>query len=81
MKECEMLEEICKIHQLKIFSYNCRLSQTDKSKWDTAFMNKNLKGFGELEKIHIVGPVPFMDAVRDSLKASDLNVAEKISFP
>lgn len=79
-EECEMLNDICRDNNINNFAYFSRLSSNDKSRWDKEFMSKNLKSFGELEKIHIVGPVSFMDSVKDALKASDVDV-NKISFP
>ncbi len=80
-QECEMLQEICKSYNLNHFSYHCRLSATDKTKWDTAFMSKQLKPLGQMEKIQIVGPIGFMDAVRESIKGYDSNLGDKIFLP
>ncbi len=76
-----MLSQICKIYNFDKFYYNCRLSNTDKSRWDSNFMNKILKVHGEPEKISIVGPIGFMENIRDAIKTSNQDLETKIHWP
>ena len=80
-EECEMLQEICRLYNIHTFAFHSRISTIDKTKWDKTFMSRNLRNVGNLEKIHIVGPVTFMDSIKDALKMCDVDVEEKLNFP
>jgi hypothetical protein len=80
-EECEKLVSIDKEYNLNVFSYHVRISSKDNTKWDTQFMNSNLKGYDNMKKIMIVGPVGFMEVVKDALNTSIHDVSNLISLP
>jgi hypothetical protein len=60
------------------FFYNLRIS-SDRTKWNKHFMNEKLNSFkGDIEKVYLVGPVPFMEDIKTAIADSDLNIANKI---
>jgi ferredoxin-NADP reductase len=78
-EECAKLQQICEQYSISKFYYNVRFSNKDKKRWDNHYMNEKLATFkNEIQKIYLVGPVPFMEDIKEAVAMSDLNVADKI---
>jgi hypothetical protein len=71
LKIIDQMQELETKYKLNVFKINFRFSTSDKRRWDTDFINSCLKSESSLiEKVYIVGPVGFMDDIRDSLLES-----------
>jgi hypothetical protein len=80
-EECEKLLKINNEYNLKLFSYHIRISSKDNTKWDTEFMNSNLREYKNIKKVLIVGPIGFMESVKNSLNSSIHDLSNIISLP
>jgi hypothetical protein len=77
-EECNKLNRINQKYGMDVFHYHLRMSK-DGTKWDRRFMNESLyECKDEIEKVYLVGPVNFMDDIKDAISKSDLNVYDKI---
>ena len=76
---CRQLENLDRKYDLGIFKYNLRVSSEDRTRYDYNFMKENLSGLSKnLSKIYLIGPISFMDDVKESLLATNYIEKDKI---
>jgi hypothetical protein len=77
-EECRKLHEVSDRYGLGKFVFNLKTASSG-GRWDKHFMNEKLMAVkNDIEKVYVVGPVPFMEDISTAVRESDLNVAAKI---
>ncbi len=77
----EQMQELESKYKLNVFKINFRFSDTDRRRWNTELINSCLKKENSLiQKVYIVGPVGFMDDIRDALLDSGIVTRQQMMF-
>ena len=81
MEICEALLKLDRQFNLNLFSLFIRISSEDKKRWDRAFVEEHLTSYQrDINKIYVVGPVPFMDDIKGNIIASGIAKKEQMIF-
>lgn len=65
---CEDLMNLDQKHNLNLFKYVLRVSNNNSKQWDENFFKGHLSNsLNKLEKVYIVGPVGFMDNIKNNI--------------
>jgi predicted ferric reductase len=67
------MERLNSEYNLNIFKLNLRISSEKANRWDSYFVNENIADKNEtVNKVFIVGPVAFMNDIKDIVLKSKL---------
>lgn len=76
---CKQFHSIDKKYDLNIFDYHLRISSMHSKRWDSTFIKENLSYLSaRIQKVFIVGPVPFMHDIKKSLENTGVASGHKI---
>jgi hypothetical protein len=79
-EECRKLLDICAKYGFDMFQYNLRIS-TKHQRWNSKYFNEKLESVKhDVEKVYVVGPVKFMEEIKESIDESELNLSSKLFF-
>ncbi len=78
---CETLERLDKKYSLNLFKFNLRISSLSSSKqrWNQAYIKEKLEHYKKsISNIFIVGPVGFMDEIKNDIVELEIASKDKI---